>query len=45
MKDKYAKYLPHSAGRYAAKRFRKVRHGSSLSYYTALNDGYHMLDF
>jgi len=24
VKDKYAKYLPHSAGRYAAKRFRKA---------------------
>ncbi len=25
MKEKYAKYLPHSAGRYAAKRFRKAQ--------------------
>jgi len=25
VKDKYAKYLPHSAGRYAAKRFRKAQ--------------------
>ncbi len=24
VKDKYAKFLPHSAGRYAAKRFRKA---------------------
>lgn len=25
VKEKYAKYLPHSAGRYAAKRFRKAQ--------------------
>lgn len=25
MKEKYARYLPHSAGRYAAKRFRKAQ--------------------
>lgn len=25
MKEKYAKYLPHSSGRYAAKRFRKAQ--------------------
>lgn len=25
MKEKYAKYLPHSGGRYAAKRFRKAQ--------------------
>lgn len=25
MKEKYAKFLPHSAGRYAAKRFRKAQ--------------------
>ena len=24
VKEKYAKYLPHTAGRYQAKRFRKV---------------------
>lgn len=45
VKDKYAKYLPHSAGRYAAKRFRKVRLNSSLYCRSAFNDGYHMLDF
>ena len=25
VKDKYAKYIPHSSGRYAAKRFRKAQ--------------------
>ena len=25
VKEKFAKYLPHSAGRYAAKRFRKAQ--------------------
>lgn len=25
MKEKYAKYLPHSSGRYATKRFRKAQ--------------------
>ncbi len=31
VKEKYARYLPHSAGRFAAKRFRKAQVGTAGS--------------